>query len=122
MTGFFKALCLSRTNLEKLFLLVLKHCGRENSPKRALRRQGDRYWDTGDQRDERVMGGQIHTCGQQEPRRRGADEVSALQLRPSLSGGTGEPNPLPIQLGGHVLRAVVSKQGDMPQGVGKVNH
>lgn len=68
------------------------------------------------------MGGQIQTCGQQEPRRGGADEVSALQLRLPLNGGTREPNPLPIQLGGHVLRAVVSKQGDTPQGVGKVNH
>lgn len=49
-------------------------------------------------------------------RRRGVDEVSgpAAQAQ-SLSEGTSEPNPLPIQLGLQVLRAVVSKQVTHPR-------
>ena len=40
----------------------------------------------------------------------------------SGSGGASKLKPLPIPLGGQVLGAVVSKQGDKHQGVGKMNH
>ena len=40
----------------------------------------------------------------------------------SVSGGTSELKPLPVPLGGQVPGAMFSKQGDMHQGVGKVNH